>query len=119
MRKHRKLQQEGMQDALGISRATWSNYENGKTEPSIQTLLQIATYFNVSVDDLLRTDLSQHPDWQQQPGAINYKQQLKRNLQNKDSLIALHDSGADIPNTLLQEILDELKLIRQHITHKP
>lgn len=42
-----------MQDRCGVRRANWSNYENGNTEPDIQTLAQIASGFNVTIDDLV------------------------------------------------------------------
>lgn len=46
-----------MQAQCGISRATWSNYENGNTEPDIQSLVKIASVFDISLDDLILTQL--------------------------------------------------------------
>lgn len=40
-----------------MSQTTISRYENGEREPSIADLIQIADYFDVSIDYLLeRTD---------------------------------------------------------------
>ena len=37
---------------LGMAQNTYSNYENGKTEPTIKNLIAIADYHNVSLDFL-------------------------------------------------------------------
>lgn len=38
---------------LGMMQNTYSNYENGKTEPKIKDLILIANYHNVSLDYLV------------------------------------------------------------------
>lgn len=38
---------------LGMTQQTYSRYENGVNEPSIEILVKIADYFQVSIDDLL------------------------------------------------------------------
>lgn len=38
--------------ALGIARPTYSYYENGKTNPDIETLTKLAKMFGVSLDQL-------------------------------------------------------------------
>ena len=53
LRKKKGWTQVEMQNHCGISGATWSNYENGKTEPDIQTLAIISKVFKVSIDDLI------------------------------------------------------------------
>ncbi|MBS1509457.1 MAG: helix-turn-helix transcriptional regulator [Bacteroidetes bacterium] len=60
LRKNRGLSQDAMPQLVGISRVTWSNWENGRTEPEVEKLLNIAGIFKVSVDDLIKTDLSQN-----------------------------------------------------------
>jgi transcriptional regulator with XRE-family HTH domain len=52
--------QNEMPELIGVSRVTWSNYENNITQPDIDKLIDIADFFEISVDYLLRTDLSQH-----------------------------------------------------------
>ena len=53
LRKHRGLTQEQVAKALGIDRSSYTYYEIGKTEPSIESLLKIAKLFGVTVHDLL------------------------------------------------------------------
>lgn len=45
-------------DPYGIKTGTLSNYELGKTEPKLETMEFFSKFFEVSVDDLLFTDLS-------------------------------------------------------------
>jgi len=57
LRKQRKMTQEELADALGISRAALSHYEQGRREPDFETVQKIASFFGVSTDYLLgRTD---------------------------------------------------------------
>lgn len=44
--------QEDVAKKLRITRATYANYETGKTEAPIETLCQIADYYGVSLDYL-------------------------------------------------------------------
>lgn len=53
LRKAKGLNQSDMPDILGIQRSTWANYENGATEPPIDTILKISRYFGISLDDLM------------------------------------------------------------------
>lgn len=52
-RQARKQKQEEVADALGVAAPTYSSWERGRTEPSIDALLKLAGYYNVSVDRLL------------------------------------------------------------------
>ena len=51
-----------MESGIKVTRATWSNYETGATEPTLDTLIQIAKFFRISLDDLLLCDLVKEPD---------------------------------------------------------
>lgn len=55
LRKERKLRQEDMAKQLGIARTTYAMYEQGKREPDYNTLIKLATFFEVSIDYLLGT----------------------------------------------------------------
>lgn len=43
---------DGIAAETGIKRGTFNNYENGKTEPNLNTWFKLARYFNVSLDYL-------------------------------------------------------------------
>ncbi len=53
IRKERRLTQLKVAMDLNISREALSHYENGKREPSIDMLIKMSEYFNVSIDFLI------------------------------------------------------------------
>lgn len=49
--------QQQLADYLGLSRSTYSNYENGLRDMPVAVLAKIADFYNTSIDYLLkRTD---------------------------------------------------------------
>jgi transcriptional regulator with XRE-family HTH domain len=58
LRKKKGLTQLELRTILGYTRSTWSNYENGLTNPSIEDLITISNFFGVTLDDLIMNDLS-------------------------------------------------------------
>ena len=52
-RKRKKLTQEAMAKAIGISRVAYLNIEAGKAVPSLQTLIELAKLLNCSLDYLV------------------------------------------------------------------
>lgn len=57
LRKRRKRTQDEVAFALQLKRSTYSGYENGVGEPSLEKLLALARYFKISLDGLVKTDL--------------------------------------------------------------
>lgn len=56
-RKNKGGSQGDVADAIGISRARYSHYENNHVEPDLDLIRKLADHFNVSSDYLLgRTD---------------------------------------------------------------
>lgn len=53
IRKKRKYSQQKVAMDLNISRESISYYENGQREPSLDLLVQMSKYFNVSIDYLI------------------------------------------------------------------
>ena len=53
MRKRFKITQKSIADYLGITVRTYQRYEEGKIEPPISTLTDIAKCFNMPIDCLL------------------------------------------------------------------
>lgn len=52
-RKKLGLSQDDMAKKLGVHNTTYGNWELGKTEPTIETLIKIADIYNVTVDELI------------------------------------------------------------------
>ncbi len=53
LREDRDLRQSDLAKATGIDQRTISNYETGKTAPDAYALIQLADFFNVSIDYLV------------------------------------------------------------------
>lgn len=58
LRKRRGRTQDEVAFALGMKRPTLSGYENEVAQPGIESLLAFSKYFGISVDTLLKIDLS-------------------------------------------------------------
>lgn len=52
-RKKRGLTQADVADVLGISRVSYSRYESGTREPDLGTVVTLADFFGVTVDELV------------------------------------------------------------------
>lgn len=55
-RKINQLTQQQVADALNINRTTYTYYETGKTEPSIDNLHRLIQIFGITYDDLLPSE---------------------------------------------------------------
>lgn len=53
LRKSYKLSQSELAERVGTSQRNISYWENGTTQPDIDTLVRLADVFDVSVDELL------------------------------------------------------------------
>ena len=53
-----KYTQSEMAHFLGMNERGYRYYENGQREPNLSTLVMIADYFNVSLDELVGRDFS-------------------------------------------------------------
>ena len=57
LRKKYGLNQDDLEDILNVSRQAYSNYETCKRTPDLDTLIRIARFYDVSLDDLILTNL--------------------------------------------------------------
>ena len=56
LRNEKNLSQTDLGNIFSVSRQTISSWESGQREPSIDTLVNIAKFFNVTTDYLLGTE---------------------------------------------------------------
>ena len=61
LRKKEALSQEKLAQQISRSRSCYQKYEEGKTEPPINVLLSLSEFYNVSIDHLIKVDISQKP----------------------------------------------------------
>lgn len=50
LRKNKGLKQQELAEIFGIKQNSYSDWENGKTEPSFDNLVKLADFFDVSLD---------------------------------------------------------------------
>jgi len=58
LRKRRDRTQDDVAAALDLKRSTLSGYENGVAQPGIDILISFSGYFNMSIDTLLKIDMT-------------------------------------------------------------
>ena len=58
MRKRRGRTQDEVASSLNMKRPTLSGYENGVAQPGVQQLIAYSEYFGISIDTLVKVDLS-------------------------------------------------------------
>lgn len=54
LRLKNRLTQDELGEKLYLSRTSISNYEIGKNEPNIETIIAISDLFNITTDELLK-----------------------------------------------------------------
>lgn len=57
LRKKNGRSQQELADTMSIGRTSLGDYERGRTEPDISSLIKLSDYFSISIDDLIRKDL--------------------------------------------------------------
>lgn len=62
LRKMRGLSLKELGTIIGVAESTMSQYETGKRQPDLETLLQLSEYFDVSVDYILRGEVVPQED---------------------------------------------------------
>lgn len=58
LRRRRGRTQDDVASALQMKRSTLSGYENGVAQPGIEALVSFSGYFNISLDTMLKIDLT-------------------------------------------------------------
>ncbi|WP_321388946.1 helix-turn-helix domain-containing protein [uncultured Enterococcus sp.] len=52
-RTEKKMTQQALADLVGVNRVTYTNWENGKREPELDKVIELAAELNTTVDYLL------------------------------------------------------------------
>lgn len=63
LRKSKGMTQKEVAEKLNITDRTYGHYETGKREPSIDMLIEIAKYYNISIDILVGRYKEIANDW--------------------------------------------------------
>ncbi len=58
IRSVKNLSQQAFADLFGLKRGTLGAYEEGRSEPKIETIIKIANYFSIPIGDFLTNELT-------------------------------------------------------------
>lgn len=109
LRTQRGLSQVEVAKRLELKQNTLSHYENGKSYPDMATLLKIADYFNVSLDELVYTI---DEESQQE---FNKNEELFIDLEKGLSIEEMAEKynfivdGEQLPKESIEKVLDQIK----------
>lgn len=78
------LSQKSFAELFDLKRATLGAYEEGRSEPKIETIIKIANYFSITIDSLLTSDLTVNE-------LLRFKEDLilDHELEEKEKLVAI------------------------------
>ena len=96
-------------DKLEISRQAVSQYQDGSTQPNLQSLAEIAKYFGVSTDWLLGLTDMRTPNMDVRAIA-NYTHLSDKAIERLNSLTAIE--GGDMYLIMLSAMIESLELYR-------
>lgn len=86
------LTQVEVAEKLGLAKMTYHNYETGRNEPNIKTLIKIADFYNITIDYLVGREFAN--DY----GCLSIEEQelLKnfRNMNNQSKIMLLGEAKA-------------------------
>ena len=65
LRNRKKYSQEEVAKQLGLTRSSYSGYENGVAQPNIESLVLFSDFYKVTIDELVRKDFEKfkESDW--------------------------------------------------------
>ena len=61
LRKSRGYKQQELADTLGISLRVYQYYEHGEREPQLSTLVKLADFYDLSLDELVGRERDKGP----------------------------------------------------------
>lgn len=100
LRKINNMKQEDVAETLGYkSYTTISKWEDGISTPNIESLVKLSDMYDVSIDSMINTNLSENPD------ILN---KWKKFLNNEDMfamLVKLHDIVRTMDREQIKNVL--------------
>ncbi len=97
LRKEKDYSQEYLAEKLGVTRQTISKWENGTAMPDLKKLIELADFFEVSMDDLLGLDYKTiNPESNIDSGSCNDYNEAEAILANRYTNELIHSAHNQI-----------------------
>lgn len=87
LRKERNLTQDQLAEKLNVTRQAVSNWENGKTQPDVDTLVKLAQVLEISVENLIYGD--QTKTLLRRSGGETEGMEIARNIKRLANVLAV------------------------------
>lgn len=113
MRKKHNLTQEQIAQYLNTTHQTYNNYELGKTQPSIETLIKLANLFNTSIDNIVGRENENEIDISALSNKkIEFIKELVNVPDNMISELQAYLKGMQYAEKERQDIINEIAKLR-------
>lgn len=119
LRKKNNFSQSELAERFGISDKTISSWENGRTEPNIEQLHTLSTFFNVSMENLIDDNLENQSIYGNHEDNMSYFAdkpellELYMDINNSENLQLLFDKTQDLTPQDLEMVLTIISGIRK------
>lgn len=121
LREFNRYNQRDFASLFETTQATLSNYEKGRTEPTLLFLEMVCSHFNISMDDLIRNDLSISKNHYVQTAKEVSKIQdtmvsnlYEKMLDVKDETISSKDKVISTKDDIIVEKDKRIELLEKH-----
>ncbi|MBC1470063.1 helix-turn-helix transcriptional regulator [Listeria welshimeri] len=105
LRTEKKMTQQALADLVGVNRVTYTNWENGKREPELDKVVELATELNSTVDYLLgNSDINYLDITENELKNLSKEEAQILSDEMKKNLFAIFDIGKDKFNMTDEEM---------------
>jgi len=94
LRNNNKYSQDALSEVIGLSRASISQFEKGENYPSIETIVSIANFFNVSIDYIVLGKLTTNINNNDLLNTMT--NQSNNQLKEKNTYASINASGGSV-----------------------
>ena len=114
LRKKINANQSFLAELFGISQNAWSLYENGSRSMKPDMIIRVAEHFNVSIDALMKKDISQIGLENARPNSKMDYVSFRELLHSKEELIQQLKSQITDKNTQIEYLLNHIEYLKSN-----
>ena len=103
--------QQSFADLFSLKRGTLGAYEEGRSEPKIETIIKIANYFSISIDKLLTSELTVNELLQFKGEVVTNIKEVKKEKFAEVPCITIDNNVDYVQQYNHQRFLDEMPIL--------
>ena len=91
IRKSKKMSQEELAEKLNVSRQSVSKWETGESYPEMNNILELCKIFNIKINDLIHTDMSDISSLDEEVimNLVKFNEQKQKQVKSLSNVISL------------------------------